>query len=150
MKKLLFALFALFFVRAFARAFDPEDFNYPPISSYTDTSTGGTVLFTSAAIVWDGVTIGSPAAGSFLAIYRSTSPQWDNNLSTETFVSLDYVGLNGGPTFLDFLDMKNTSYTYINKNGGAKITMWFRCPHQNLKSNEPYSGLCPGLGPNGR
>lgn len=145
MKK-LFLFFALLGVAAKAYALTPEELVYVPFSSYTDVSTNGNMLFSSAPIDIIGLTISSPAPNSSLTIYRSTTPIWKSDLSTQAFVWTDYAGNNGGPQYLDFMGgIKNSSYTYINKAGNAKLIIWVQCLKENLKGNEPYWGFCPGL-----
>lgn len=141
MKKLLFA-FGLLFVSSLAKADSPSEWNYIPITSYTEVATPGPVMFTSATIQFVGVSISSPAPGSSLVIFRSTSAVWTSDISTQTSFSTSYLDLNNAPSFIPLFEMKNTSYTYINKIGTAKITLWFRCPKR--RDTEP--GLCPGLG----
>lgn len=146
MKKLFLSLLAILALSKIAGAVStPDEWNYIPYSSYTDVATTGNMMFSSAPIQFVGITVSSPALGSFLAIYRSTTPVWTPDISTQAFISTDYVGLNGGPQFIDLFDMKNTSYTHINKSGNAKIIIWIHCPKPNLKSNEIYAGFCPGL-----
>lgn len=145
MKKFLLLIFAFFALYGVARANTPDDFNYIPYSSYTEVGTGGTVMLTSATVQFAGITISSPAPNSYIAIFRSTTPVFTANIASQAVICTDYYAPNTGPTFVDMFDMKNTSYTYINKVGTAKIIYWFRCPPPTKQRN----GFCPGLPWNG-
>lgn len=145
MKKLLFLTLGLLFSYVPAHALTPEELQYVPYSSFTDANTNGNMMFSSAPVAFIGVTISSPAPNSSFTIYRSTSPTWTPDVSTQVFVWTDYAGNNGGPQFVDMFGMKNASYTHINKAGNAKLIIWIQCPKENLKGNEPYWGFCPGL-----
>lgn len=151
MKKLFLLLIALFFGASAAHALMPEELTYAPISSYTDANTNGNMLFTSATIHIIGVTISSPGTGnSSLTFYRSTSPAWTPDVSTQAFIWTDYAGNNGGPQYVDMFGMKNASYTHINKNGNAKLIIWVQCPKPSLRGNEVGWGFCPGLSYSGQ
>ena len=108
--------------------------NYATFSSYTVADTKGAVLFSSANIRWIGITVGLEAAGN-VAIFRSTSPTFTTNLGTQTLVDT-----SDSPHFFPMHDVYNGSYTYIHKNGTAKVTYWYRCT-PSLEG----SGVCPGL-----
>lgn len=145
MKKLLLAALGLFAISGLAHAMAPEELQYVPFSSFTDVSTNGNMLFSSAPIAFVGITVSSPAVGSSITIYRSTSPTWTPDISTQAMIVTDYVNLNGGPQFVDLFGMTNTSYTHINKAGTAKLIFWINCPREKVKNGQPYWGFCPGL-----
>lgn len=154
MKRLLASLIGLFVFAASAHAIStPNEWNYIPTSSFTDTTTGGAPVLLSSypAVQFVGVMVGSAAPGAFLALYKSTGPVWDPGLSTWTFINLDYNFSQAGPTQYEFYDLKSTSFTWIQKVGNARITMFFHCAKPTaLKLNEPIPGFCPGFPINGR
>lgn len=150
MKKLLFLIVGILALGTRVHAMDPEELMYVPYSSYSDVSTNGNMMFSSASVQFVGITISSPAPSSFLAIYRSTSASWTPDISTQVFIWTDYAGNNGGPQYVDLFGMRNDSYTHINKAGGAKVILWIQCPRPRLKNNERPWGFCPGLATNGQ
>lgn len=144
-KKLFFSILILAFAKsAFAST---EDWNNIPISSYTDAASGGAVLFTSQTVQFVGITVSSPSPNAVLAIFRSTSSIFTPDVATQTLVNMDYQAVNTNPNFVPMFEMRNASYTYINKVGAGKITIWFRCPN-NLKPG--VLGLCPGMNYSGQ
>lgn len=144
MKKLLLAI--LFFTAVKAHAVVQEEFNYIPVASYTEITTPGTVLFTSASINFVGVTVASGAPNAYLAIFRSTSATFTADIATQTLIGADFFNTNYGTNFVPLFEMQNDSYTYINKSGNAKMTIWVRC----RKRSSTAQGFCPGLTYNGQ
>lgn len=140
MKKLSLIL-GILFLAGKAHAIVKEEFNYIPYSSFTDVATPGTILFTSASINLVGVTIASGALNSYLVIYRSTSDAFGANVATQTLIDLNSNVSNFNNQFVPLFEAKNDSYTYINKVGTAKITIWTRC-NQKMGGR---AGNCPGL-----
>lgn len=145
MKRLFLALGVLTLLSGIARAGTPEEWNYIPYSSFSITATPGTVLFTSATIQFVAITISSPAIGSSITIFRSTSPTFTADITTQAFINTDYSYMTGS-IHLPLYEMKNTSYTYINKVGGAITTIWLRC----VPPTKSRNGLCPGLSGTGQ
>ena len=146
MRKLLLALGVLFLgVKVHA---GPIAWNDIPNSSYTDVGSGGNIMFSSCPTQFVGVTIASPSANGFIAFYRSTTSIWTPDLSTQTIIGTDYNPFNQSTIFVPLFDMRNTSYTHINKVGVAKVTYWFKCTKEN--SSAANTGLCPGLGYSGQ
>lgn len=144
MKKLFLSLFAILSFAKMAHA-EPADWNYIPITSYTDVATPGTILFTSAPVQFVSLTISSPSPNGYIVIYRSTTPVFTADIATQTYIGNDYLAFNSGPTEIDMHEMKNTSFTYISKVGTAKVTMYLRCS----PPAKTRQGLCPGLPWNG-
>lgn len=145
MKKFLFLLLGLVTLSFRAHA-SPEEFNYIPYSSYSDVPTNGTVLFTSCPVQLVGAIVSSGAANGSLSFSRSTSAIFTPDISTQTVIGTDYQTLNTTPGMVDFFGIRNDSYTYINKQGAAKVTLFIRC-FPNRKGQRV--GLCPGLPWNG-
>lgn len=148
MKRLLASLISILAFASFSEAIStPNEWNYIPTSSFTDTTTGAAPVLLSSypAVQFVGVMVGSSAPGAFLALYKSTGSVWDPGLSTWTFINLDYNFAQAGPTQYEFYDLKSTSFTWIQKVGSARITMFFHCAHPTaLKGNELIPGFCPG------
>lgn len=145
MKKYLFLIFAMLAVSK-AHAFNATDWNYIPMSTYTELATAGAVSFASGPIQFAGVTVGSPAANSYLVLFRSTSAVFTPDIATQTLITTDWS--SNFPTFIPMFEMQNDSYTYWSKLGNAKLTLWIRCPKR-----EPSVGgynVCPGLTPSGK
>lgn len=140
MKKLFLAALGIVSFWAQAHAITLEEFNYIPVSSFTDASTPGPIMFTSATIQFVGVTVASPSANGYIAFYRSTSPVFTADIATQTVVGTDDLPANSD-VFVPLFEMKNTSYTFLSKVGNAQVTLWFRCP----KRLEIAPGVCPGL-----
>jgi len=141
MKKLL-AILGLLFLTASVKAATPEEWNYIPMSSWTNVATGGPILFTSATIQFVGVTISSPSApaGGKIIIYRSTSAAFTLDIATQTTISTEFNTFAAESNhFIPLFEMKNTSYTYLNKIGDAEVTYWIRCVGKS------EIGVCPGL-----
>ena len=139
MKKILLAL-AILGVSSTGRAITPAEYAYVPSSSYSIVATDGPILFTSAPIQFVGVTVSSPVLGGFMAFFKSTSSAFTADISTWTVVRTEFNIMNAGPNnHTPLFDMRNTSYTYINKVGAAETTIWFRC----VGATE--IGNCPGL-----
>lgn len=128
MKKLFLSLFAFLALAGYVKA-GTEDWNNVAITSYTEASTVGPVLFTSATIQWVAVTISSPAPNSYLAIYRSTSASFTADITTQALISTGASDLTGdGAMTIPLYEMRNTSFTYWNKSGNAKLILWYRYP----------------------
>lgn len=145
MKRLILAI--LFFgIAGKLHAISQDEFNYIPITSYTEASTPGTILFTSASVNFVGVTIASPSANAYIAIFRSTSPTFTADIATQTIIGADYQSINTGGDFIPLMEMQNDSYTYINKSGPSKMTIWIRCRKRSITS----PGVCPGLPSSGQ
>lgn len=149
MKRLFLSLISVIAFASIARAIStPAEWNYIPVSSFTDTTTGAApVLFSSyPAIQLMSIAVTSGAAGSFVAFYRSTGSVWDPGLSTWVFLNTDYNYPQGGLNQLDLFDLKSTSFTWIQKVGNARIIMFYHCARPvNLKGNELIPGFCPGI-----
>lgn len=147
MKKLLLGILGLVAFSGVAHA-GPEDFNYIPYSSYSDVATPGTVLLTSCPIQIAAIMLSSGATNGSITLYRSTTPVFTADISTQTVIGTDFLTFNTGPLLLPLggFEIKNESYTYINKQGAAKVTMFIRC-FPNKKGQRV--GLCPGLPTNG-
>lgn len=142
MKKTLLAILGLLSLGGGAHAASPVDWNYIPISSYTDVATAGTIMFSSSPIQFVGITISSPAPNSYVAFYRSTTPVFTAEIATQTLVVTNWASFNNSPVFIPMFEMKNTSYTFISKVGNAQVTYWFRC----LPNSKGLRvGICPGL-----
>src|SRR5690242_20648532 len=107
MKKL--ALLILFGLVGTAHSVMKEEFNYVPISSYSEAATNSAVFFSSANIRWYGITIGSAAAASGLAIFTSTSATFTPELSTRTFIATDYQESNQAASFIPLFLIKGSS-----------------------------------------
>lgn len=148
MRKIFLFIAAILLGNTLVHARMPQELQYVPYSSYTDVSTNGNMMFSSATIQFDAITISSPSPNSSITIYRSTSPTWTPDISTEVFINTDYVGSH--PTSIDLYGFKNSSYTHINKVGNAKLIFWVQCPQPILKLNEFPWGFCPGLPWNGQ
>ena len=144
MKKIFLGLGILFLgIKAHA---GPIIWNDTPNSSYTDVASGGTIMFSSCPVQFVGVWIDSPTliVQSQIVFYRSTSATFTPDITTQTYVNTEARD----PYFKSLFDMKNTSYTYINKVGGAKVTYWFKCPKEGNTSI--LMGPCPGLSASGQ
>lgn len=139
MKKIIFAI-AFLFSLSYAKADDPGQACTTCLSSYTIGATGGAILFTSATINFIGITISSSAPNSYVAFYKSTSAVFTADISTLTSLATDYQSQNNNSSLVPIPWMANSSYTYINKVGGAILTYWFKC-YPSVKGN---LGLCGG------
>ena len=119
----------------------PEEWNYVPISSYTEVTTPGVVRFSSSPIRWVGMTISSPSSGSggYVAIFKSSNEVVTPDLSTTTLVHTTYSGENDVPVYIPLMNVFSSSHTFLSKAGNAKVTLWFHC------TAEP-NRVCPGLG----
>ena len=141
MKKIFLGLGILFLgVKAYA---GPIDWNDIPNSSYTDVGSPNAIMFSSCPIMFVGVTISSPTPNGGIAFFRSTSPTFTSDITTQTFIGSFYNPNQLADTFVPLFNMKNTSYTYITKPGTAKVTIWFKCPKEGNTSI--LTGPCPGL-----
>ncbi len=106
-------------------------------SSFTAADTGGTILFSSQSLRITGITVGIEAAGN-LTIYRSTSPNFTTDITSQT-------AINTGDRPYHFpVDFYNSSYTYINKEGAAAINISGECV------GRAESGFCPELHKDGK
>lgn len=138
MKKILLSL-GLLLLGSLAHAGLPE-WNYIPRSSFTSAGNPGVMTFSTVPIQFVGMTVGVKATGN-VAIYRSTSPTFYAGITTQTVMD------TGDQTyFFPMFDMRNTSYTYIYKSGGAAVTLWFRC----VGTTKDQEAACPGLSVTGR
>lgn len=146
MKKFLLILFGLASLSFRAHA-DSTDFNYISYSSYSDVATPGTILFSSSPWQLVGLVISSGAANGSITFYRSTTSVFTADIATQTVIGTDYVTFNTTPGQMDMYGIRNDSYTYINKQGAAKVTMFIRC-FPNRKGQRV--GVCPGLPASGR
>ena len=137
MKKILLTL-AVLALGPFAFAAAPSG-NEIPLSSFSVTGQPAPFLFSSATIQLVGVTITSPAANGKLIVYFSTSANYFAAITTKTIVNLSYQNNYVGNQFVPLFDIRNTSYTYLQKIGDAITTIWLRCMGI---TNE---GVCPGV-----
>lgn len=148
MRKLLLVVGGIFAAVCGASAAPtPADWNYIPLSSYTDVTTPGPILFTSATIQFVGITVNpSSATGTgYVALYRSTTPVFTSDIATQTLVNTAYQSYLQAPIFIPLFEMKNTSYTFLSKTGNAQVTLWIRC----VPPTKARTGICPGLPWNG-
>ena len=137
MKKILLTL-AVLALGPFAYAAVPSG-NEIPLSSFSATSQPAPFLFSSATIQLVGVTITSPAANGKLIIYFSTSSNYFSAIATKTIVNLSYQVNSVGNQFVPLFDIRNTSFTYLQKIGDALTTIWLRC------TGITNEGVCPGI-----
>ncbi len=141
MKKYLFLPFL--FIAGYLHAFNANEWNYIPVSSYTEVATPGPIFFASGTIQIIGVTISSPAPNSGLSFFRSTTSVFTTDIATQTLIASDYLTLNNSPTFIPMFEMQNDSYTYLSHYGNSKLTIWLRCPRKT--SALGGYNVCPGL-----
>lgn len=144
MKKLLLILGILLGTAQLKAA--QVDWNIVPTSTYTILDSGGQQFFSSATIQFVAIQLSSAGAGggnNFITFYRSTSPSFTQDLSTQVSVNLASTGIQL-PFTVPLYDITNTSYTYYQKGGTAGITIFFRC------LNLSRGGVCPGLRTSGQ
>ena len=144
MKKIFLTILAILCLHGIGRA-GLIEWQYIPRSSYTEVPTnGGAILFSSAPIQFVGVTVSSPSSGSSVTIFRSTEDAFSNLIASQVHINTDYFTNYSPSTFIPLFNLKNTSYTYINKIGTAKVIYWFNCV------GETNLGVCPGMSPSGQ
>ena len=135
MKKLLLtALFSIVGSTAYSASFAEV-----PVTSFTDVATNGAMMFSSAPIRFIAVTISTPSDNGYIAFFRSTSPVFTANITTQTKINTNFAPGNSYPQTVPLYDMYNDSYTYFSKFGNAEVTLWFKC------TGSTNLGVCPGL-----
>lgn len=144
----LFLLLIAGLSASYVHAIAVEEFNYIPLSSYTEATTAGPVLFASAPLQLIGVSVSSPVPNSYVTFWRSTSPAFTTDITTQTVIYTGWNAGSSGPAFMPMFEVKNASYTYFQKVGAAQVTIWFRGTRKGM--SEPGIATFPGLGPNGK
>lgn len=108
-------------------------------SSFTNVATAGPIMFTSHTIQWVGVGISSGVPGSFVSFFRSTGPTFTPDLSTMTIIRTETSPLVAHMEFVELPEIRNSSYTFINKVGTAELTYFYKC------IGVSDIGRCPGI-----
>lgn len=144
MKKLFLVLGLLFLSKPVFATWS-EMWTDIPRSSFTAAATVGPMMFSSQTVQIVGVTVSTNSANGRITFYRSTSAIFTPDIATQTWVNTSNAPLN---TFIPLFDMRNSSYTYMSKEGTAEVTIWLHCPDKRVGPDLP--GFCPGLKGNGQ
>lgn len=109
--------------------------------SYSFTTQTPAVLFSSTTIEFVAVHVSSQVLDGRLVIFRSTTSVYTHDVASMVIVNTSYVvpgGINPNQV-VPLYDMRNSSYTHIQKVGAAETSIFFRC------IGETGVGNCPGI-----
>lgn len=138
MKKFLILFgFALLISSTKAHA-DGFDFGGKVVSSFSDVATVGPVMLASGTIRFIACEISSGASNGSITIYRSTSPNFTPDISTQTRMSCAFQVTNTNPNPIDLYGMENDSYTFVQRVGNCEAVLWFTFPDYSRSNPTGY------------